>query len=146
MCSFCEDEFCHHRVCWYPDSLWSYIRCLRNFTDSQLCWKQFIEPLWRIIWPPWPCKCSFPTTDDVLTCDLYVRFNRRNGIYAPWVIHILREQGLWGKQGAHLGPAGPRWAPCWHHEPCYQGIVVDRGHFGVPRQREYEALPDIGLT
>ena len=24
--------------------------------------------------------------------------------------------------GAHLGPVGPRWAPCWPHEPCYQGI------------------------
>ena len=23
--------------------------------------------------------------------------------------------------GAHLGPAGPRWAPCWLHELCSQG-------------------------
>ena len=23
---------------------------------------------------------------------------------------------------AHLGPVGPRWAPCWPHEPCYQGL------------------------
>ena len=23
--------------------------------------------------------------------------------------------------GAHLGLVGPRWAPCWPHEPCYQG-------------------------
>ena len=22
----------------------------------------------------------------------------------------------------HLGPVGPRWAPCWPHEPCYQGL------------------------
>ena len=22
--------------------------------------------------------------------------------------------------GAHLGPVGPRWAPYWPHEPCYQ--------------------------
>ena len=26
-----------------------------------------------------------------------------------------------GQHGAHLGPVGPRWAPCWPHEPCYQG-------------------------
>ena len=26
-----------------------------------------------------------------------------------------------GQHGAHLGPTGPRWAPCWPHEPCYQG-------------------------
>ena len=27
----------------------------------------------------------------------------------------------WGQHGAHLGPVGPRWAPCWPHEPCYLG-------------------------
>ena len=30
----------------------------------------------------------------------------------PW------KQGSWGQHGAHLGPAGPRWAPCRPHEPC----------------------------
>ena len=31
----------------------------------------------------------------------------------------------WGPpRGAHLGPVGPRWAPCWPHEPCYQGGYV----------------------
>ena len=25
------------------------------------------------------------------------------------------------QHGAHLDPAGPRWAPYWPHEPCYQG-------------------------
>ena len=24
--------------------------------------------------------------------------------------------------GHHLGPVGPRWAPWWPHEPCYQSI------------------------
>ena len=28
-----------------------------------------------------------------------------------------------GQHGAHLGPVGPRWAPCWPHEPCYQGCL-----------------------
>ena len=32
-----------------------------------------------------------------------------------------RYQGSWGQHGAHLGPVGPRWAPCWSHKPCYQG-------------------------
>ena len=27
----------------------------------------------------------------------------------------------WGQHGAHLGPVGPRWAPCWPYEPCYRG-------------------------
>ena len=26
---------------------------------------------------------------------------------------------LMGQHGAHLGPVGPRWAPCRPHEPCY---------------------------
>ena len=26
--------------------------------------------------------------------------------------------------GARLGPVGPRWAPCWPHEPCYQGRLT----------------------
>ena len=32
-------------------------------------------------------------------------------------------QGSWGQHGAHLGPTGPRWAPCWPHELCYLGRV-----------------------
>ena len=29
--------------------------------------------------------------------------------WIPW------EQGSWDQHGAHLGPTGPRWAPCWPH-------------------------------
>ena len=25
---------------------------------------------------------------------------------------------------AYLGPVGPRQAPCWPHEPCFEGIVI----------------------
>ena len=35
---------------------------------------------------------------------------------------ILRKQNSWGQHGAHMGPVGPRWAPCWPHEPCYQAL------------------------
>ena len=27
-----------------------------------------------------------------------------------------RQQSSWGQHGAHLGPVGPRWTPCWPHE------------------------------
>ena len=33
----------------------------------------------------------------------------------------IQRARLMGQHGAHLGPVGPRWAPCWPHEPCYQG-------------------------
>ena len=23
-----------------------------------------------------------------------------------------------------MGPTGPMWAPCWPHEPCYQGVFI----------------------
>ena len=40
-----------------------------------------------------------------------------------------------GQHGAHLGPVGPRWAPCWPYEPCYQGCHgwsnCDSGHKGT---------------
>ena len=26
---------------------------------------------------------------------------------------------------AHLGPTGPRWAPCWPHESCYLGSITE---------------------
>ena len=31
-------------------------------------------------------------------------------LWDPW------KQSLWDQHGAHLGPTGPRWAPCWPHE------------------------------
>ena len=39
-----------------------------------------------------------------------------------------RWQVLWCKHASsrppppYLGPVGPKWAPCWPHEPCYQGV------------------------
>ena len=32
-----------------------------------------------------------------------------------------RQQSSWGQHGTHLGPVGPRWAPCWPHGSCYHG-------------------------
>ena len=34
----------------------------------------------------------------------------------------IPDNSSWGKHGAHLGPVGPSWAPCWPHEPCCQGF------------------------
>ena len=41
-----------------------------------------------------------------------------------WLTYHPREQGSWGQHGAHLGPVGPRWAPCGPHEPCYQWCLL----------------------
>ena len=39
----------------------------------------------------------------------------------PEKISLKNISCAWGQHGAHLGPVGPRWTPCWPHEPCYQG-------------------------
>ena len=39
-------------------------------------------------------------------------------------INVPRQQSSWGQYGAHLGPVGPRWAPCLPHEPCSQGWLI----------------------
>ena len=41
------------------------------------------------------------------------------------MFHIPEIANSWDQHGAHLGPVGPRWAPCWPHKPCYQGYSSD---------------------
>ena len=49
---------------------------------------------------------------------LTLEFNLFQHHKFPW------EQSSWGQHGAHLGPTGPRRAPCWPHELCYLGYVT----------------------
>ena len=44
------------------------------------------------------------------------------GLYLSLPVNRPWQQGSWGQHGAHLGPTGPRCAPCWPHEPCYLGM------------------------
>ena len=50
-----------------------------------------------------------------------------------WIFVLPREQSSWGQHGAHLDPLGPRWAPFWTHEPCYQGFFfsIVTSHFQI---------------
>ena len=48
--------------------------------------------------------------------------------FHPVLCRLLRQQSSWGQHGAHLGPVGPRWAPCWPHEPFYQGPPLPATH------------------
>ena len=42
----------------------------------------------------------------------------------PWAgLSHPYSEGSWGQHGAHMGPTGPRWAPCWPHEFCYLGSL-----------------------
>ena len=37
-------------------------------------------------------------------------------IFALLLRNLRRSKSSWGQHGAHLGPVGPRWAPCWPHD------------------------------
>ena len=58
---------------------------------------------------------------------------------------LPREQSSWGQHGAHLGPVGPRWAPCWSHEPCCQGVlaVLYRAMLSTEVNNVYEIIHDL---
>ena len=47
------------------------------------------------------------------------------------VSYVPRQQSSWGQHGAHLGPVGPIWAPCWPHQLCYQGCDKPFGSVGL---------------
>ena len=64
---------------------------------------------------------------------IYSNPNPQPGIQRCKVTTRPRYQGSLGQHGAHLGPVCPRWAPCWPHEPCYQGF-----------QTTYHELMDTG--
>ena len=49
----------------------------------------------------------------------------RNLYFAVVRILISQRASSWGQHGAHLGPVGPRWTPCWIHEPCYLRWFLD---------------------
>ena len=46
--------------------------------------------------------------------------NQVYGFESWWLISTLISRFV-GPTWAHLGPTGPRWAPCWPHELCYVG-------------------------
>ena len=53
---------------------------------------------------------------------------------------LPRYQSSWGQHGAHLGPIGPRWAPCWSHELCYQGICPQEQRHLLVQNTDYESI------
>ena len=73
----------------------------------------------------WPRLCCLPRRfiadahcaavgDSLLPDAVHPRSGQSGTV--PWW------QCSWDQHGAHLGPTGARWAPCWPHEHCYLGI------------------------
>ena len=59
----------------------------------------------------------------------------------PWY------QGSWGQHGAHLGPTGPRWAPCRPYEPFYLGLekYSQQTHHSSPMRLRYGVFCEFKL-
>ena len=74
----------------------------------------------------WPATWKMFPFDDVIMNKIQKFLNRIRG-QTDWLGSFLISctidetawQGSWGQHGAHLGPTGPRWAPCWPHELFY---------------------------
>ena len=66
------------------------------------------------------------------TSEIYIRYyilcNRTLEPRAASTHLLVRVETTQSKvHGANIGPpgpVGPRWAPCWPHEPCYQGTFM----------------------
>ena len=52
-------------------------------------------------------------------------WNRHNILITEHILTTLIARFM-GTTWGLLGPTGPRWAPCWHHESCFLGIIHNR--------------------
>ena len=78
------------------------------------------SPVWilRVVLLSWPSGQVSVWSWATLARSLFQFWKMTMASVHPWY-HCL-----WGQHGAHLGPTGPRWAPCWPYEPRYLGIVL----------------------
>ena len=61
----------------------------------------------------------------------------RRCLFSEWRPRVTTQIATFmGQHGAHLGPVGPIWAPCWPHEPCYQGTMVSGRSSDCPSNSE----------
>ena len=68
----------------------------------------------------WPVTPKMFPFDDVIMIMFIISscHNSLNANPIAMLSHWFPDSKVYG---AHMGPTGPRWAPCWPHEPCYLG-------------------------
>ena len=70
---------------------------VKKFRKNDVAWGHTLRSIWH---------CSIICIKLVIT----ITFN-----------HPQIARSVCPTYGVHLGSVGPRWAPCWPYEPCYQG-------------------------
>ena len=86
---------------------WQYAGIDNNMMENDLLWQGFkIHIYWASVF-----RIGLGPRDYLFTTEAFVR---SLGVL-PQIAKFI------GQHGAHLGPVGPRWAPCWPHKTCYQG-------------------------
>ena len=89
-------------------------------------------------WPIWLCHDPSDSAMTHLTLPWPIPKNSKGDWHQLSVVitHQLQQppwqQGSWGQHGAHLGPTGPRWAPCWPHDSCHLGSQSIPGRINSP--------------
>ena len=79
---------------------------LKDCWYHHLCWIHFYLPLSFRVAQPYQCNVWLQIAP----------------VPVPEV-HTQKAKFM-GPTWAHLGPVGPRWAPCWPHETCYEGRLT----------------------
>ena len=64
---------------------------------------------------------KFATKWSSITGSLRVSTPKRSMMFGLRITTLIARS--WGQHGAHLGPKGPRWAPCCPQKLCYLGIL-----------------------
>ena len=95
---------------------------LRAFVISY--WRFFVVD--RLSKPTNRCQTNYSMETNVININV-----SSNGIHTTLIFRIRWLCGtqiakFMGQHEAHLGPVGPRWAPWWPHEACYQGCFSYR--------------------
>ena len=118
-----------------------------NYQPSQF--RQTDDTFWNICCDLFAiCFCTLRPSHNGHHLVDYISTNQR--IQRSLFLNVFSDSKVQGsKHGAHLGPIGPRWAPCWPHETCYLGyslwacgtIYTPRNHATIGsvwlNQREY---------
>ena len=127
------------------ENMWILIWVYLSFTDS-LQFYSYLQLSCTV-------KCRFNVVEYYMILPTRLQWLKQN-IYHSFNSKDTPDIKVHGaNMGPNLGPVGPRWAPCWPHEPCYQGphSLPSKVNYGVSSMRrlkknDYRKTSNISRT